>query len=213
MPSPYCYDYPRPAVTVDVVAFALDGAVLKVLMIRRGQPPFEGRWALPGGFIEIDEPSEAAARRELREETGLAIAPALPFDPIGFYDAPDRDPRGRTISLAYASALPPPPPSPEGGDDASDASWIAADPESEPFAFDHAQILSDALGWLNRGVEAGPIALALLPDPFDRDDARALFRAVGLPLRHVSKWLGKLTKAELTEPIEGEAHRYRRRSP
>ena len=207
---PYCYDYPRPSVTVDVAAFALDGAALKVLLIRRAKPPFEGRWALPGGLIDPDEPAIVSARRELVEETALTVADGLPFEPIGFYDAPDRDPRGRTISLAYATVLPPPLPEPTGGDDAAESAWHDPDPSAVPLAFDHGAILRDALGWLARGIDDGPLAVALLPDPFDRDDARGLFRAAGLPLRHVSKWLGKLVRSELAEPVEGEAHRYRR---
>jgi 8-oxo-dGTP diphosphatase len=104
MSKPHCYDFPRPAVTVDTVAFAIEGPSLRVLMIRRGKPPFEGQWALPGGFIEMDEDAAPAARRELNEETGLALHPDLSFEPIGFFAEPGRDPRGRTIDR--------PPPSP-----------------------------------------------------------------------------------------------------
>src|SRR5260370_25359895 len=103
MPAPYCYDYPRPAVTVDLAAFALFRTDLRVLMIRRKKEPFAGRWALPGGFLEIDEPIEAAARRELREETGLDVTG--PGAMIGVFVDPGRDPRGRTIRLAHAAAV------------------------------------------------------------------------------------------------------------
>lgn len=210
MSKPYCYEFPRPAVTVDAVVFAVDGPSLRVLMVRRGRPPFEGRWALPGGFIEMDEDAAPAARRELKEETGLELDPLLPFDPIGFYADPGRDPRGRTISLVFASVLPPPLPTPKGGDDAAEASWILADPSAEPLAFDHDRILADALDWLRRGVEAGPSGVGLLPDPFDRDDARSLFHAVGLPLRHSARWLGRCEKEGLVEPAEGEPQRFRK---
>jgi 8-oxo-dGTP diphosphatase len=209
MTQSYCYDFPRPAVTVDTVAFAVDRSALRVLMIRRGQPPFEGQWALPGGFLDLDEAAEPAARRELFEETGIEVQPSLPFEPLGFYSAPGRDPRGRTISLAYATVLPPPPPEPSGGDDAAEASWIIADSPDRPLAFDHAQILNDALDWLRKGVEAGPLGLALLPDPFDRDDARSMFHAVGLPLRHSARWLGRCAKELWIEPVEGDSQRYR----
>jgi 8-oxo-dGTP diphosphatase len=191
------------------VAFAVDRSALRVLMIRRGQPPFEGQWALPGGFLDLDEAAEPAARRELFEETGIEVQPSLPFEPLGFYSAPGRDPRGRTISLAYATVLPPPPPEPSGGDDAAEASWIIADSPDRPLAFDHAQILNDALDWLRKGVEAGPLGLALLPDPFDRDDARSMFHAVGLPLRHSARWLGRCAKELWIEPVEGDSQRYR----
>ncbi|WP_152053410.1 NUDIX domain-containing protein [Tautonia marina] len=209
MTQSYCYDFPRPAVTVDTVAFAVDRSALRVLMIRRGQPPFEGQWALPGGFLDLDEAAEPAARRELFEETGIEVQPSLPFEPLGFYSAPGRDPRGRTISLAYATVLPPPPPEPSGGDDAAEASWIIADSPDRPLAFDHAQILNDALEWLRKGVEAGPLGLALLPDPFNRDDARSMFHAVGLPLRHSARWLGRCAKELWIEPVEGDSQRYR----
>lgn len=209
MTQSYCYDFPRPAVTVDTVAFAVDRSALRVLMIRRGQPPFEGQWALPGGFLDLDEAADPAARRELFEETGIEVQPSLPFEPLGFYSAPGRDPRGRTISLAYATVLPPPPPEPSGGDDAAEASWIIADSPDRPLAFDHAQILNDALEWLRKGVEAGPLGLALLPDPFDRDDARSMFHAVGLPLRHSARWLGRCAKERWIEPVEGDSQRYR----
>ena len=142
MPPPFCYDYPRPAVTVDLVAFARDRAGWKVLLVRRKHAPFAGRWALPGGFLEIDEPIEAAARRELAEETGVSVGGPIAF--LGVYGAPGRDPRGRTISLVYWTLLPGPPPPPTGGDDADAAAWL--DPGApHALAFDHDQILADAL--------------------------------------------------------------------
>ena len=91
MSPPYCYDYPRPAVTVDLVVFALVDGELRVLLIRRKHDPFAGRWAIPGGFLEIDEPIEAAARRELREETGLDVD--APITPIGVFGARARPAR------------------------------------------------------------------------------------------------------------------------
>jgi len=146
MSGPYCYEFPRPAVTVDAVVFGLfdKPPELRVVMVRRGKPPFQGHWALPGGFLEIDEPAQAAAARELAEETGIPLESAATLHPLGFYEAPGRDPRGRTISLAYVTALTPPLPDPSGGDDAAEAHWITADPKAQPLAFDHAQILTDA---------------------------------------------------------------------
>lgn len=133
----YCYDYPRPAVTVDVAAVcrAVDG--WQVLLIRRRHDPFRGRWALPGGFVDIDEDLVDAARRELQEETGLAAGDLRQLVTVG---TPGRDPRGRTISVVYlmvcerTEAL-------VAGDDADRAEWFDLD-APPPLAFDHAELLA-----------------------------------------------------------------------
>ncbi len=141
-PKPFCYEYPRPAVTVDLALFARFGPDLRVLLVRRKQEPFAGQWAFPGGFLDIDEPIEAAARRELREETGLDLPG--PVEPIGVFGAPGRDPRGRTISVVHAAALRRAPAGLAGGDDAAESAW--RDPRSAgPLAFDHDEILDAAL--------------------------------------------------------------------
>ncbi len=153
MSRPYCYEYPRPSVTVDLAVFAMRGKTLSVLLVRRKSEPFSGHWALPGGFLEMEEPAEAGARREAREETGLDLPG--PVEAIGFFDAPGRDPRGRTISLAHAAVIRGPLPEVAGGDDAAEAAWRdARDPG--PLAFDHDAILARALEWLAReGVLSG----------------------------------------------------------
>ena len=191
MSPPYCYDYPRPAVTVDMVVFALIDGELRVLLIRRKHDPFAGRWAIPGGFLGIDEPIEAAARRELREETGLEVD--APITPIGVFGAPGRDPRGRTISLVHATAARAPLAQVQGGDDAEEASWIAPAP-TLGLAFDHDAILATALDWLRRGVTDGALGLALLPVEFGDDDARALYRAVGAPTRLAVPWRRRMER-------------------
>jgi len=139
-PKKYCYDFPRPAVTVDGVVLSRRHGQTEVLLIRRRQPPFAGRWALPGGFVNIDEPLEAAVTRELREETGIQ---ARKLTQIGAFGDLKRDPRGRTISIAYlisdyvANQAQP-------GDDAADVRWWPVD-ALPPLAFDHAQIIAAAL--------------------------------------------------------------------
>ncbi len=151
----YCYLYPRPAVTIDLAVFALDGERLRVLLIRRKKDPFAGRWALPGGFLDIDEPVEVGARRELREETGLDVTRPVEF--LGVYADPGRDPRGRTITLAHAFVARGPLPSVAGRDDAEGAAWL--DPmQPLPLAFDHDKILADALAWVRRRVAEGAVA-------------------------------------------------------
>jgi 8-oxo-dGTP diphosphatase len=140
--SPYEYEYPRPLLTADVVAIAeLDG-VLSVLLIQRGNSPFQGRWALPGGFVEEGEQVAEAAPRELREETSLDLGESE-LELLGVYDTPGRDPRGWTVSAVYVARL-----HEEtgvaGADDASDAGWFRADALPE-LAFDHERIVADAL--------------------------------------------------------------------
>jgi 8-oxo-dGTP diphosphatase len=133
----YTSRYPIINVTVDVVLRAED----QVLLIRRARPPYAGAWALPGGFVDVDEAAETAARRELEEETGIVYAGPLPQ--LHTYTAPDRDPRGRTISITHLARLP------EvveavGADDAAEARWFPVTDLPE-LAFDHAQVLADAL--------------------------------------------------------------------
>jgi 8-oxo-dGTP diphosphatase len=137
-------DYPRIDVTVDVVALAAVDNELHVLVVRRGNPPFEGKWALPGGYLEVDEDLATSAARELSEETGIAVD-AADLHQLGAYSDPDRDPRGRTISVAHVlrldSAV-----EVIGGDDAASAEWVAVDDALETgLAFDHDQIVRDAV--------------------------------------------------------------------
>lgn len=191
MPPPYCYDYPRPSVTVDAVVFALRRQSLQVLLIRRKHDPFAGHWALPGGFLEIDEPIETGARRELKEETGLATK--APFSFLGVYGAPGRDPRGRTISIAHLTLWPGTPPAPSGQDDASDAGWSDAFKtlEYEPLAFDHSAILGDGLAALQKLAHDDPARLlAWLPKTFDQARLERLAESIQLE-KAVAKSLGK----------------------
>lgn len=145
----YTYAYPHPAVTADVVLVtgAETPATAQVLLVRRGKDPYAGCWAFPGGFMNIDETTESAARRELAEETGLPIAPAeVALRRVGIYDAVARDPRERVLTVAYA-ALVRKAERVAGADDAADACWwpLAALPR---LAFDHAAILRDACALL-----------------------------------------------------------------
>lgn len=145
----YCYDYPRPAVTVDVAVLQWRGDRLNVLLIQRGRPPFPGQWALPGGFLEIEEPLEDAAARELREETGVTD---VPLRELGMVGTPGRDPRGRTISAVYYAIVPAERVARvQHGDDAGAAQWF--DVRSLPaLAFDHGDIMRAVLAQLQRGV-------------------------------------------------------------
>lgn len=137
-------DHPRIDVTVDVVALADRDGVPHVLLVRRGNPPFEDQWALPGGYLEVDEDLAPGAARELHEETEIEVPP-VDLRPLGAYGEPDRDPRNRTISVAFLAELDEAV-EPRGGDDAADARWHPVpDIAEELLAFDHAEILRDAV--------------------------------------------------------------------
>ena len=135
----YTYKYPRPAVTADCVVMTKE-EVPKVLLIERGFEPFKGCWAFPGGFLNMDETTEQCAIRELEEETGLKVAD---IHQIGAYSKVDRDPRGRTITVAYLSVIDAPA-KVVGQDDAAKAQWFPID-ALPPLAFDHEDIMRDAL--------------------------------------------------------------------
>lgn len=142
----YTYDYPRPAVTVDVVLLTPVELALQVLLIQRKQPPFQNQWALPGGFMDMDEELIDAARRELEEETGITVSKLMQIGTFGTFG---RDPRGRTLSVAYLALYCDNRKSLQAGDDAAAARWFNTKMLSE-LAFDHAEILAAALQQLQQ---------------------------------------------------------------
>lgn len=138
------YRYPRPAFTVDAAVLCEEKGRFHILLIRRGRDPFQGMWALPGGFLEEHERVEDAVRRELKEETGLEIKH---FSFVGLYDKPDRDPRGRTLSAVFLAILDHCKPKPVHGDDAAEARWFSLT-DLPPLAFDHDEIVADVVAML-----------------------------------------------------------------
>lgn len=140
---PYTYKYPRPAVTADCIVITKE-AEPKVLLIQRGNEPYKGCWAFPGGFMDMDETTEQCAIRELEEETGLVVSQV---QQIGAYSKVDRDPRGRTITVAYLALIDSPVPI-KGQDDAASAQWFPLS-TLPPLAFDHAEIMRDAVKLLS----------------------------------------------------------------
>ncbi len=136
----YTYEYPRPAVTTDAVIFANKEEEQYVLLIKRGRPPFVGMWALPGGFLDMDEELISGANRELEEETGLN---GINLKQFNTYGDVGRDPRHRTISVAFYGIIDELKPV-KGMDDAAEAKWISVN-HLPPLAFDHAMIIADAL--------------------------------------------------------------------
>jgi len=141
----FVYRYPMPAVTADMVAISRERPY-RVLLIKRKRPPFQGKWAIPGGFIEIDEDLEAAARREFQEETGLSAGRVQQVHTFG---DPNRDPRGRTISVVFITRLGARNARPRAADDASDVAWHALG-DLPNLAFDHTRILAFVRRWLHR---------------------------------------------------------------
>ena len=135
----YTYKYPRPAVTADCIVITKD-AEPKVLLIMRGVEPFKGAWAFPGGFMNMDETTEQCAIRELEEETGLSVSEVRQ---IGAYSKVDRDPRGRTITVAYLAIIDEPV-AVQGQDDAAKAEWFQLS-DLPHLAFDHYDIIQDAI--------------------------------------------------------------------
>ncbi len=140
----YCYEYPRPALTTDCVVFGFsknDNSNLHVLLIERGNPPYKGKWAFPGGFLDMDEDAETCAKRELFEETGLQN---IDIEQLHTFSSVDRDPRGRVISIVYLAIVPLEDNIPIAGDDAQKAKWFPIN-NLPDLAFDHKEIFEMAL--------------------------------------------------------------------
>ena len=142
----YTYKYPHPAVTTDCVVFGYDGHRLNLLLIERGDEPYKGCWAFPGGFMNIDETAEQGALRELNEETGLVIDN---LKQIGAYSAVNRDPRDRVVTIAFYTITKKS--DVKGSDDAAKAQWFPLD-KVPPLAFDHDQILRDAIDKMKKDI-------------------------------------------------------------
>lgn len=141
---PYCYDYPRPALTVDLVVLRPHEDRLQVLLVQRRHDPYQGRWALPGGFVDENEPLDQAARRELAEETGLT---GVPLEQFGAFGDPGRDPRGWTVTVAYLARPSSAVTELRAGDDAARVAWFDVN-QLPPLAFDHENIIKKALSRL-----------------------------------------------------------------
>lgn len=176
---PYVSEHPFVYLTADVVLFAVRPETgWSVLTVRRGAEPFRGRRAFPGGFVDPDEPAERAARRELHEETGLRVR-AADLTQLGAYTAPRRDPRHRTVSVAFWGCVGPDREA-RGGDDAEDAEWrpVAELLGTRRLAFDHGTILGDAVERLQRALEHSTLATRLLPEEFTVADLRGVYELI-----------------------------------
>lgn len=205
---PYTYDYPRPSVTVDCIIFGLDESQkLKVLLIQRNINPFKGKWALPGGFVKIEESLDAAARRELQEETGVEN---VFMEQLFTYGAPDRDPRGRVISVAYFSLVNMKDHQLQANTDADDAAWFGVE-ELPALAFDHEEILKTALDRLRAKVRYQPIGFELLPEQFTLFQLQRLYETVlGVTQINKRNFRTKILKMEVLNEVgiqKNVAHR------
>ena len=170
----FTYQFARAAVTVDCVVFGLDDEDLKVLLIRRDLPPFEDKWALPGGFVRLDETLDEAARRELQEETSLE---RVFLEQLYTFGGIDRDPRERVITVAYYALVRLSDHRVQAATDARDAVWFAMD-DLPSLAFDHDQILETAHQRLQGKVRYQPIGFELLPPKFTLTQLQKLYEIV-----------------------------------
>ncbi|MFJ6938466.1 NUDIX hydrolase [Streptomyces sp. NPDC101132] len=202
MPQGYDpYAFEPFAVTVDLAVFTVRGGRLHVLLIRRGQEPYAGAWALPGGFLLPRESAETAARRELAEETGLPepVVAGLHLEQLRTYSEPDRDPRMRVVSVAYTALVPDlPEPAADGGGDAEHARWVPLDGAGDgaghpgspgspagpgprgtgPLAFDHDRILADARERVGARLEYTCLATAFCAPEFTLGELQAVYETV-----------------------------------
>lgn len=203
----FTYEYPRPSVTVDCVVFGVDESTLKILLIERDVEPFRGKWALPGGFVRLEEDLEAAARRELAEETGVT---KLYLEQLYTFGGVERDPRGRVITVSYYALVRLAEHRVKAATDARDAAWVAID-DLPALAFDHRRIVEVARERLRGKVRYEPIGFELLPHKFTLTQLQTLYEIVlerSLDKRNFrKKILGMDLLVELEEFEEGVAHR------
>lgn len=168
------YQYPRPALTVDCVVFGLDEDDLKVLLIERNLHPFAGTWAIPGGFIQMDETLEEAAARELKEETGLQ---KVFLEQLYTFGAVERDPRDRVVTVAYYALVNILDHAVQAATDARNAAWFPVS-DTPTLAFDHEEILRVALERLKGKVRYQPIGFELLPQKFTLSQLQHLYETI-----------------------------------
>lgn len=172
---PATYEFPRPALTVDCVVFGFDGRKLRILLIKRALPPFRGKWALPGGFVRVDESVDDAARRELAEEAGLRD---VYLEQLYTFGEPKRDPRERVVTVAYFALVKLLDHAAQAATDALAAEWFEVDGGLPALAFDHARIIETARTRLRAKVRYQPVGFELLPPRFILSQLQSLYEAV-----------------------------------
>jgi 8-oxo-dGTP diphosphatase len=217
MPAlPYCYEYPHPAVTVDIVVFTVREGRLKVLLVRRGLAPYAGQWALPGGFVQMHEDLDEAARRELAEETGVRD---VYLEQLYTFGAPGRDPRERVITVAHYALIASERLRLQADTDAEAVGWFGVD-ELPPLAFDHADIIALAHRRLVSKLDYSTIAFQFLPPAFTLAQLQEIYEIImreQLDKRNFRKWALALEQVEETGDTTAGPHRpaklYRLKNP
>jgi 8-oxo-dGTP diphosphatase len=201
------HEFRRPALTTDCVIFGLDAGDLKVLLIQRGLPPFEGRWALPGGFVRVGESVDECARRELQEEAGLKN---VFLEQLYTFGDPKRDPREHVVTVAYYALVNLVNHPPKADTDARNAAWFSAE-DVPRLAFDHQNILATALDRLRGKLRYQPVGFELLPRKFTLTQLQTLYETIlqqEFDKRNFRKKVQKLGILEETDEIQQDvAHR------
>jgi len=203
----YHYKYPHPALTTDIVIFTVRDKRLKLLLIMRGGEPFKGYWALPGGFLRLDEDLEVGARRELAEETGVTD---VYLEQLFTFGAVERDPRERVITVAYYALIPSDQIELKAATDAAAVAWFSMD-ELPELAFDHQDIVEKAHQRLAAKLDYSTLALQFMPKTFTLAELQEVFEIIlrqEMDRRNFRKWILALDQIEETgeERREG-AHR------
>jgi ADP-ribose pyrophosphatase YjhB (NUDIX family) len=203
----FTYEFARPALTVDVVVFALDAEELRVMLIERDLKPFAGRWALPGGFVRVDETIDAAARRELQEESGLKD---IFLEQLYTFGDLDRDPRERVVTVAYYALVNLAGHEVHASTDARSAAWFPVN-DLPDLAFDHQRILDAAHDRVRAKVQYQPIGFELLPEKFTLSQLQHLYEVIldrELDKRNFRKKVLSMEIVKETNEIETDvAHR------
>lgn len=201
------YEYPHPAVTTDVVIFTVREKKLKLLLVKRAGEPYQGRWALPGGFVRLDEDLDAAARRELEEETGVA---GVYLEQLYTFGRVDRDPRERVITVAYYALIPSDKVELKAATDAEAVGWFGMD-ELPPLAFDHDEIVTMAHQRLSAKLDYSTIAFQFMPEKFTLSELQEVYEIIlrqEMDKRNFRKWILALERIEETdEERRGGIHR------
>jgi 8-oxo-dGTP diphosphatase len=189
----FCYEFPRPALTADIIVFSYDKGVLLVLLIERNHMPFQGQWAFPGGFLEMEETAEECACRELGEETGLALGN---LEQLVTVSKLGRDPRGRTVTVFFYGFVNYESAPVRAGDDAGKAAWFPLS-KLPPLAFDHSEIVPVALKRLNELLRLGQLGLELLPQQFGLPELEQLFLNILKDRKEAEKYINEYVGSEI----------------